>query len=113
MGPKISDGVFDQAVKRADAYGQDAGSRRNAAAAGELGSLQIGRQEILEGTGKRALTGNVSSTTYLHGGGDGMAFQTPGAYNRENFMPEHNTNRTQIQDFMALRQAAVRTTQPM
>lgn len=103
----------DQMAKRADDYGQDAGSRRNAAAAGDLGTLQIGQQEILMGTGKRAGTGAVSATSYLHGGGDGMAYREPGVFNRESFMPENSSQRTYVQDFRALQQTAHRISQPM
>jgi hypothetical protein len=103
----------DQMPKRADAYGQDAGSRRNGAAVGELGTLQIGRQEIMQVSGKRAETGNISATQYLHGGGVGMAFREPGMFNRETFLSDGSSNRTYQQDFTALRQAANRTMQPM
>lgn len=112
-GPKIRDGTFEQAGLKAEGYGADAGSRRNAASATDLGTLQIGQQEILQVSGKREQTGQVSATSYLHGGGNGMAFQTPGVYNRESFLPENGSNRTYVQDFSALQQAANRTTQPM
>ena len=103
----------DQSAKRADDYGQDAGSRRNAAAIGELGSLQIGEQEILKVSGKRSGTGNISATQYLHGGGEGTSYRDTGGFNRESFVPDNYANRTQVQDFKALRQNASRTTQPM
>jgi hypothetical protein len=112
-GPNIRDGIFEQEGLKSQAYGADAGSRRNAASATDLGTLQIGQQEILKVSGKRELTGQVSATTYLHGGGIGMAFQSPGMFNRESFLPENDSNRTYVQDFSALSQAANRTTQPM
>lgn len=113
MGPKIADGVFEPAFKQAHEYSQEAGGRLTAAAADQLGSLQIGKQEILQVSGKRAETGNRSATSYLHGGGDGMAFREPGLFNREWFLPENNPTRGYTQDFTALRQAANRIMQPM
>lgn len=112
-GPKIADGVFEPTFKKAHEYAQDAGERLVAASADQLGSLQIGKQEILQVSGKRAGTGDRPATSYLHGGGDGMAFREPGLFNREWFIPENVPSRHQQQDFTALRQAANRIMQPM
>ena len=115
-GPtSITQGIFEKAFKQADEYAQDAGTRRNAAAVDQIGAYQssMGANEIMQVSGKRAGTGYRAATSYLHGGGDGMAFREPGMYNRESFLPENNPTRSQQQDFTALRQAANRIMQPM
>lgn len=95
-----------QSPHKSEAYRQNAGAMRNAAAAPSLGGLQIGEQQILSSSGKRAQTGNVSATSYLHGGGEGAGFYDKSIFNRESFEPQKNNDRTFTRDFRAIQQMA-------
>jgi hypothetical protein len=107
------DGKNEQFAHKSEDYRQDAGSMRNAGAVPGAGGLQTGQQQILWSSGKRAGTGNVSATSYLHGGGDGIAFQDERVFNRDTFTPQKQVDRSQTRDFHAIQQMAMGTNQGM
>lgn len=108
-GLNVANSTHDKAQRFSDVYTQKAATMRapmsvqGAAGSGAVG-FAMGSDTRGDLSGKRATTGNVSATTYLHGGGEGSAHRTEGIFNRESFAGSYYGDRTTVSDLNARKQ---------